>query len=102
MAGEGHMSQVGSTLRENRKNMLDRKRLFKNKQTCTRNNTSLKFGKVSEKDLKKIKENIRIKAKRDKERFNLIMILTAIVVAVIFYYLFSDFSIDFKMFTRQR
>ena len=102
MGGEGHMSQVNSTLKENKNNLLDRKRLFKSKQVYGTNNTSLKFEKASEEELKEIKEKIRIKAKRDRKRFNLIMILTAIIVAVLFYYLFSDFSIDFKMFTRKR
>ena len=102
MAGEGHMNQVNSTLKENKNNLLDRKRLFKSKQVYGANNTSLEVEKTSEEELKEIKEKIRIKAKRDRKRFNLITILTAIGVAVLFYYLFSDFSIDFKMFTRQR
>ena len=87
MAGEGHMSKISSTLRENKKSLLDRKRLFKNKQNYTGNN-NLNFVKVPEEELEKIKEKIRVKAKRDKKRLDFIMVFTILLIVALFYYLF--------------
>ncbi|WGH74340.1 hypothetical protein P8625_09460 [Tenacibaculum tangerinum] len=102
MAGEGHMNHVNSTLQKNKKDLLDRKRLFKNKQVYKDTTTGLKFEKISKEKLEEVKGKIRVKAKRDKKRFNLIMLFSAILVVSLLYYLFKDFSIDFTLFSRQR
>ncbi|MEE4001656.1 hypothetical protein V1T75_15020 [Tenacibaculum sp. FZY0031] len=78
------MSKISSTLRENKKSLLDRKRLFKNKQNYTGNNNNLKFIKVPEEELEKIKEKIRVKAKKDKKRLNLIMVFTILLIVALF------------------
>ncbi|WP_075343729.1 hypothetical protein [Tenacibaculum agarivorans] len=99
MGGSGSIQPI----LDNNKNLLRKKSLFRDlKHEITGDyNTNLKFKEVDTEELEKIKESIRVKAKRDEKRTVLVSFLICVVSAAFLYLLLHDFSIDFKLFARR-
>ncbi len=89
MAGEGFM-QMANTIMKNNSGLLRRKRVFEGDVLGVTTKTELTFKTYSEKELERVKEAIRAKAKQERRRFNSIAILTVIAVIMGFYMLFSE------------
>lgn len=102
MAGEGHMNAVNKVLHKNLQKSIDRRIGYKNSLISTSSSSELKFKEISKDNLEKLKHKIRIESKKDQQKMFWIFVLLTIVVIILFYFLFSDFNIDFSIFSRHR
>lgn len=100
MAGEGHMNAVNNVLQKNLQKQEDRRKAYKNRVGFTKLKTELEFNEISGEELENLKKKIRIEVKRNKKNNTVAFFIIAFIVLVLFYYLFSDFNIDFRMFSR--
>ncbi len=102
MAGEGHMNAVNKVLQKNLQKSIDRRKSYKNSIVSMNSNSELKFKEISNDKLEKLKHKIRIESKKHQQKMFWIFVLLTIVVITLFYFLFSDFNIDFSIFSRRR
>ena len=102
MAGEGHMNAVNKVLQKNLQKSINKRKSYKNSLITTNSYTELKFRELSKNELEKLKRKIRIESKKDKQKMFLIFVVLTIIVIALFYFLFSDFNVDFSIFSRHR
>ncbi len=101
MAGTGHMNAVNKVLQKNTQNLIDKRKNYKKNIRLGNSNSELSFKKISKEELEKLKEKIRIEAKKSNQQSTIALLIITFIVLSVFYYLFSDFNIDFKIFFRQ-
>ena len=102
MAGEGHINAVNKVLNKKLNKTLQRRKDYQKRQIDTYSITELEFKKTDEKELELIKNKIRAESKKYKQKMSIIFVFLAIFVCTLFYFLFSDFNIDFSSFSRHR
>ena len=88
MGGEGSISSVITSLRNNRS--LLKKRKFKDAKGFIikkSGKTKLEFKSVTPKELKRIKNQIRIETKKRNDRKLIVFVILFISLGLIFYYL---------------
>lgn len=88
MGGEGSMAYAIVSLRENRK--LLKKRKFRETKALMKyhsGKTELEFKKISPKELKRIKTDIRLKAKKAARKLTLIYVLTFLAALILILFL---------------
>ncbi len=96
MGGEGHMLSMINSLKNNKAIRNDRKHL---KDTYSpKGKTELEFIKKSDDELQEIRKKIKLKAKAERRKTFIILFVFSVIISIIFFILFWDFSINTDLF----
>lgn len=86
MGGEGSMAQANQSLKLNRGQLRGRHfRDIKDLMKSYSGKTTLEFDKIAPEELLKIKQKIRLKAKKEKEKRIIAYIISTIVMIIIIF-----------------
>lgn len=89
MGGEGSMSQANQSLKYNRGQIGRRK--FKDIKDLIRaqsGKTPLEFDKIDPQELERIKQEIRLKAKKENRKLILVYVISLLVTGILFMLIF--------------
>ncbi|MGB1041998.1 MAG: hypothetical protein ACPGU6_01260 [Tenacibaculum sp.] len=96
------MNAVNKVLQKSTQKLIDRRKAYKKSVNFESSNSELNFKKLPNDEFEILKEEIKINAKKDKQLHAVALFIIVLMVLGVFYYLFSDFSIDFTIFSRHR
>jgi hypothetical protein len=89
MGGEGSMSQANQSLKYNRGQLGKRKFMdIKDLIRSQSGKTKIEFDKIDPQELKRIKKEIRLKAKKEKRKFIIAFVISIILTAAFFTLIF--------------
>ncbi|MCY1636289.1 hypothetical protein [Marinifilum sp. D737] len=83
MSSAGHVFDMIRRLRGNRAQLTSNKEGFRdNIEIKEKRRTFVRFKKISKEEMKEVKENIRVRARREKRRYYIASLVVSVILVV--------------------